>query len=302
MELLERLKKSSNYWIRFELGLIQLKDKAYFEEINHRAITIFNALFDKNDEILIVNSIRQHIDDKKVDLPRIMRFIHNKKVIYGLKCKTIPDEFDEEIEIKQYSLNVKKDDIRLRYLIQSISNQDFARKPMVNGSLYLLNLTKESLFHMYDDRGCNVYSFDKEKLLTLYSNFRNWILDYNRIQIDRIFEQGLFNVYETSKEMGERLELNEKKVKETGINLFYDNTCYITHKLEIPKEYAEECLSEMTQTGFEIDFEQKHNNSIILSATKLEALALVNYQTELMAFYSKKYKGKYNGWSVIKAF
>ena len=68
MELLERLKKKSNYWIRFELGLGQLKGKAYFEEINHRATTIFNALFDKNDEILIVNCISHHIDDKKIDL------------------------------------------------------------------------------------------------------------------------------------------------------------------------------------------------------------------------------------------
>ena len=309
MELLERLKKKSNYWIRFELGLHQLKgkayDKAYFEEINHRATTIFNALFDKNDEILIVNCISHHIDDKKIDLPRIMRFIHNKKMIYGLKCKAVPYEFydeDLEMETKQYSLNVKKADIRLRYLIQSISNQDFARKPKVNGSLYLLNLTKETLFHMYDDQGCDVYSFGKEKLLPLYSNFRNWILDYDRRQIDQQFEQGLCNIYETSKEMEERLELNEKKVKETSINLFHVNTCHITHKLEIPKEWAEECLSEMTQTGFEINFEQKHNDSIIVSATKLEALALVDYQSELIALYSKKYKGKYNGWTVIKAF
>ncbi|MFJ7698488.1 DUF3885 domain-containing protein [Lysinibacillus fusiformis] len=301
MELLDRLMKNSNYWIRFELGLIQLEGKQYFEEIHHRAMTIFNSLFDKTDEILMVNCISNHIDYKKNDLPRIIRFIHNKKIIYSLKCKTIPYEYDEEdieMETKQYSLNVKKDDIRLRYLIQSISNQDFALKPMINGSLYLLNLTKETVFHMYDDRGCDVYSFDKEKLLPLYSNFRNWILDYDRIQIDRKFEQGLFNLYETSIEMEERLESNENKVREIGINLFQVNTCYITHKLEIPIKCAKECLSEMTQTGFGINFEQK-DNDIIISATKLEALALIDYQSELMTLYSKKYKGKYNGWSVI---
>lgn len=306
MDLLERLKNDSNYWIRFELGLDQLKgkayDKAYFEEIYHRATTIFNALFDANDEIIIVNRLIRHIEDKRLVLPRIKRFINNKKMIYGLKCKTAPDQFDEEVETKEYYLNVKKDDIRLRYLIQSISNKDFARKPMVDGFMYVLNLTKNTLFHMYDDRGCDVYSFDKETLLPLYQNFRKWILDYNRIEIDRQFEEGLFNIYETSEARNKRLELNEKMVDETSINLYRVNTCYIHHKLEIPKECAEECLSEMTQTGFNINFEQKDNDSIIVSATKLEALALIDYQSELMALYSKKYKGKYNGWSVIKAF
>ena len=49
-------------------------------------------------------------------------------------------------------------------------------------------------------------------------------------------------------------------MKETGINLYQVNTCYITHELEIPKELAEESLSEITQTGFEINFEQKLND------------------------------------------
>ena len=150
---------------------------------------------------------------------------------------------------------------------------------------------------MYDDRGCDVYGLEKEKLLPLNHEFRKWILDYNRIQIDRKFEQGLFNIFETSEEAEIRIALNEKKVKKTGINLNQFNTCYITHELEIPKEHAEESLAEITQTGFKISFEQKINNSFTLKATKIEALALVDYQTELMSLYSRKYKGKYNGWS-----
>lgn len=64
---------------------------------------------------------------------------------------------------------------------------------------------------MYDDRECDVFSFDKEKLVPIYRKFSNWILDYNRIQINRKFEKGLFNIYETSENMEKRLELNEKK-------------------------------------------------------------------------------------------
>lgn len=296
MELFDQLIKNWNYWIRFELGLTQLEGKAYFEEINYRATAIINALFDKNEEILLINCIPNRIDDKKVHLPKMRRFIRNKKLIYGLKCKSVPDEFDEELEIKEYRLNVKKEDIRLHDLIQSIYNQNGY------GFVYLVNVTKETVFHMYDDRGCDVYSLDKEKLQPLYSNFRSWILDYDRIKIDQKFEEGLFNSSETAKETEERLELNRKKVQETGINLYQTNTCYITHQLEIPKQFGEECINEMTQTGFEIHFEQKDHDAMIVSATKLEALALIDYQSELMTLYSKKYKGKYNGWSIIKAF
>ena len=111
------------------------------------------------------------------------------------------DEEDTEMETKQYSLKVKKHDVRLGYLIQSIGNKEFGMKPRVNGSFYLLNLTKETLFHMYDDRGCDVYCLEKEKLLPLYYKLRKWILDYNRIQIDHMFEQGLSNIYETSEDI-----------------------------------------------------------------------------------------------------
>jgi len=305
MNLLDQLKNEQNYWIRFELGLNQLDGREYLKEMNHRATTIFNSAFDNSDDILIVVNSSNPVDCKETENPNIKRFIKNKKLIYGLKYNTIAFEHDNEetkMETKQYSLKVKKHDIRLGYLIQSIGNSDFSRKPCVNGSVYLINLSKDTLFHMYDDRGCDIYGLEKEKLLPLYHKFRKWILDYNRIQIDSNFKQGLFNLYETSEDKRKRLKLNEKKVKEIGINLYQVNTCNITHELEFPKEFAEEFLSEMKQTGFEISFEPMHNDSIILRATKKEALALVDYQTELMSLYSIKYNGKYNGWSASKAF
>lgn len=118
----------------------------------------------------------------------------------------------------QYSLKLKKEDIRLGYLFQVLSNINFGRKPRIEGNLYLLNLSKSILLHMYDDRGCDVYSLDKESLLPLYHRYRNWILDYNRVQIDHIFEEGLFNYSETSTEMENRLQTNKLKVQETRIN------------------------------------------------------------------------------------
>lgn len=306
MELFNQLRKNPKYWIRFELGLIELEGEEYFKEIYTRVLSIFDFLFHKNDTIQLIASIHTPIKYRGNELVNIQRFLKNKKLIYGLNCKTVLYEYDEEdteMKTTQYSLKLKKEDIRLGYLFQAISNTDFgSRKPRIEGSIYLLNLTNSTLLHMYDDRGCDVYSLDKENLLPLYRKYRNWILDYNRIKIDHIFEEGLFNCSETSIEMENRLQINRSRVKETGINLYEDNTCEITHQLEIPKKTIEECVKEIEQTGFIIEVDHKYNDYSILKAIKTEALALIDYQTELMSLYAKKYNGKYKGWSVQRAF
>ncbi|KGX84554.1 DUF3885 domain-containing protein [Pontibacillus litoralis] len=302
MELFNQLIRNQKYWIRFELGLIELEGKEYFKEIYHRVLSIFDFLFDENDTIMLIASINESIGYRgNDDLPNIQRFLKDKKLIYGLKCKTVPYEYDkEDTEMRTtfYSLMVKKEDIRRGYLFQAISNKDFGRKPSIMGNLYLLNLTRNTLLHMYDDRGCDVYGLNKENLLPLYHKFRKWILDYNRIQIDHMFEEGLYNYSESSTEMENRLKTNRIRVKETEINLYEDNTCVITHQLEIPTKDVEECMQEIEQIGFTIEIDNNYNDYIILKVIKTEALALIDYQTELMFLYSKKYNGKYGGWSV----
>ncbi|AMW99889.1 DUF3885 domain-containing protein [Rummeliibacillus stabekisii] len=300
MELFNQLKNNSKYWLRFELGLVELEGKEYFKEIYQRIFSIFDFLFDTNDTIMFITAINESVEYKGKDLPNIQRFLKDKKLIYGLSCKTEPYEFDEEdIEMRTtlYSLKVKKESIRRDYLFQAISNQDFARKPSIMGNVYLLNLSQNTLLHMYDDRGCDVYALNKENLLPLYHKFRKWILDYNRIQIDHIFEEGLFNYSESSTEMEDRLITNRFRENETEINLYGGNTCIITHQLEIPQEDAEKCVYEMKQTGFKIEIDKNQLDCIVLKAMKTEALTMIDYQTELMSLYSKKYKGKYEGWS-----
>ncbi len=300
MELFNQLKNNSKYRLRFELGLVELEGKEYFKEIYHRIFSIFDFLFDTNDTLMFITAINESVEHKGKDLPHIQRFLKDKRLIYGLSCKTVPYEFDEEdIEMRTtlYSLKVKKESIRRDYLFQAISNKDFARKPSIMGNVYLLNLSQNTLLHMYDDRGCDVYGLNKENLLPLYHKFRKWILDYNRIQIDHIFEEGLFNYFESSTEMEDRLITNTFRENETEINLYGGNTCIITHQLEIPQEDAEKCVYEMKQTGFKIEIDKNQLDCIVLKAIKTEALAMIDYQTELMSLYSKKYNGKYEGWS-----
>lgn len=45
------------------------------------------------------------------------------------------------------------------------------------------------LYYVYDDRGADLIAASKETLRQIYQNFSQWILNYNREQIDKLFEE-----------------------------------------------------------------------------------------------------------------
>ncbi|GEL05227.1 hypothetical protein [Rummeliibacillus stabekisii] len=58
----------------------------------------------------------------------------------------------------------------------------------------------------------------------------------------------------------------------------------------------------MKQTGFKIEIDKNQLDCIVLKAIKTEALAMIDYQAELMSLYSKKYNEKYEGWSAKREY
>ncbi|WP_342572261.1 DUF3885 domain-containing protein [Paenibacillus sp. FSL R5-0749] len=53
--------------------------------------------------------------------------------------------------------------------------------------MYFINISKKTIFHIYDDRGCDVISASREELVDIYSEYNDWILDYDRDKINNIF-------------------------------------------------------------------------------------------------------------------
>ncbi|REB07066.1 DUF3885 domain-containing protein [Sporosarcina sp. BI001-red] len=209
-------------------------------------------------------------------------------------------EMKNEFKVKFVYSGLKS--ISYREILKGIGNYEQGRDPSIGESVYFISTENDVVFHMYDDRGCDVFGLNKGTLAPVYHNFRKWILDYNRIEIDNAFEEGLYNYFENPEEKEERVRANEIKVEETKIDLFQDNTCHITHSLVIPNDRTEECINEISETGFNVFVDIKNCECTNLKVTKTEALAVIDYQTELMSLYSKKYEGEYMGWSVRKAF
>ena len=54
--------------------------------------------------------------------------------------------------------------------------------------VYFVNKTKNIIFNLYDDRGLDIIASEKKDLKNTYQKFNNWILDYDRKQIDALFK------------------------------------------------------------------------------------------------------------------
>ncbi|WP_420916570.1 DUF3885 domain-containing protein [Paenibacillus thiaminolyticus] len=75
-----------------------------------------------------------------------------------------------------------------------MSHEDFRhpmqilkRFPRSGIDIYFINKTKKMIYHLYDDRGCDVICADVDPLRPLYEEFNDWILDYDREKIEALF-------------------------------------------------------------------------------------------------------------------
>jgi hypothetical protein len=69
------------YWIRFELGLVGLEEKAYVNEVLQRSKSICNVLFSKKDEVHVINRISYLKEDRKHEKLGMHRFFKTKRAV-----------------------------------------------------------------------------------------------------------------------------------------------------------------------------------------------------------------------------
>ncbi|WRP07211.1 DUF3885 domain-containing protein [Rossellomorea aquimaris] len=127
------------------------------------------------------------------------KYIRRKDTRYKLFYELFHiEEEDENLVKHRFILPCHKHDIRYQQLLMAISYEDFPHPTqLLKGSqhagidIYFVNVTRKMIFHLYDDRGCDVIASDKEDLRSLYREFNDWILDYDRVQIDNMMNTQL---------------------------------------------------------------------------------------------------------------
>jgi hypothetical protein len=175
--------------LRFDLQDENLDtcDNAYFDEVVKRMKNIHAVSIDGDDDIAIFyrkytykrRKIRKHnylFKQINANTARV-QFKKNKTIIYEDGPYRKADNSSQAV-IYDKAANIKFSNIYL-----SIANTDFNRRPSIDGELFVVNLTKQTVMLMYDDRGCDLISPNIELLKGYYNSLTGLILEVNRPEI-----------------------------------------------------------------------------------------------------------------------
>lgn len=170
--------------IRFEIVWADSdNDKSYFDNAVNRLVHIYNhSAF--NPDIMMIEYIENDLVSKQ-SVIEICKSIGLDD--YVEKADKV--EQDGEIITKHHLYwNIYKVDFNYKKLFFEIVNADFGGNKGFVSSVFLFDTDNNIVFHPYDDRGADLIAANKETIKCFYVDFNNWILDYDREQIDKLFQ------------------------------------------------------------------------------------------------------------------
>lgn len=199
LELRPPLFYNGDIGIRFKLGVNYdctniYENCPYLEGVYNRAITLFQSLHSKTDDMYIVVDVNDYADGEtfKHKLNIFSKYVKEKSDLFKLQKNTIPYVFPEDDEdglykTHRFTLKCKVSDLKYIPMLKAICNQDMGIKPRIFHRVYFININKNTIFHIYDDRGCDVLATSPNTIRNMYHTYNDCILEYDRNKIDKVF-------------------------------------------------------------------------------------------------------------------
>ncbi|WP_431029605.1 DUF3885 domain-containing protein [Lysinibacillus sp. LZ02] len=145
-----------------------------FDEMYTQIDQIIEQIFHEKDElIVVVNTFPSQ--RKKQKSPRLLeRFLKNKALKYTMTTNETEFTLDAERYIAvQFQLTCQVKDVYLRKLLYACAHADYRIHPYFkrgaayfSPDVFIYNVTKETVLHVYDDRGCELM-FQYEEMTAL---------------------------------------------------------------------------------------------------------------------------------------
>lgn len=194
------------FWMRFELGGEGNKDSSKrIEQATERGLEIYKQLIGTNEVILVIEEwenswikvaqgeeIKENYLHSLLKEYKLNRFKGPFNQTYyeedsnGNKIEKI---FDEQLEcdlsIGKIGLSIEE----VETIIRGIASLEMGGEPFITQRVYFFSPSNQTGFNIYDDRGCDIWSNTIKELQPIYENLNDWILDYNRKEIDEMFEK-----------------------------------------------------------------------------------------------------------------
>lgn len=185
--------------LRFDLQIGNTDTDEYFKEVTRRASTIFQSAFETSDQVFLVfmdyKYKRRKIRFSNFTFKQIDNLIKTE-VSYSEEKRLY--EPNDKFDIRNIAIiKTTTDKINYKSILTAIGHSDFSpRQPRLDENsvftskeVYFINIDKKLIFNMYDDRGLDIISTDIETIRPIYKKHNDWLLDYDRKQIDKQFEQ-----------------------------------------------------------------------------------------------------------------
>ncbi|HRE57137.1 MAG TPA: DUF3885 domain-containing protein [Candidatus Kapabacteria bacterium] len=188
-------------YIRFELG--EGKDNGTIERINQstdRALTIFNETFTEptHDIFILIyeyqgenifNASNDYLH-KQFPTDRFKKF-YNQLETVNTRYITTDDNGNDVLEKDEVRIIIGKlpvKDINVKNILNGIANTEMGFKPGIDQRIFFFDPSTDKAFHMYDDRGCDVWSDTADKIRDIYIKRNDWIVEYHRQKIEEYFK------------------------------------------------------------------------------------------------------------------
>lgn len=190
LELRPPLFYSWNIAIRFELGVewkreYDYPDNPYVLGCYKRAITLFEALHSPADDIFVVLDVSDFNKGRNIEreLKNFSPYVE-KSLLYRLKHQMMPyifpeDDDEGENRTHRFTLKCKTAEFKFKPLLKALCNLDLGLRPRMYHRVYFININKKTIFHVYDDRGCDLLATSPETIRDIYETYNDWILDYD---------------------------------------------------------------------------------------------------------------------------
>lgn len=187
--------------IRFEIsdprGEVYCNDKLnpkYVQTAYEKVFTIYQNMLCKFDTLLWTIYPDEYNDNSINLLKNFMKIteLSLPQEKYS-EMEYLDDDNDEQIKKIYYYWDLRTNFININKLLEEIIKADFGGFEALVSSVFLFDTKLNVLFHLYDDRGLDIVSEKREAIYSLYKNYNEWILDYDREHIDTVFRKNQFN-------------------------------------------------------------------------------------------------------------
>ncbi|MCS1350904.1 DUF3885 domain-containing protein [Mechercharimyces sp. CAU 1602] len=180
----------------FDIGLrFEMSEEGIKEQVYNRAYTLINELCIPTDELFIIIFLDSWDDyppeEEEQVIASFQRYANAHVKHVNIDRKKVPYRYsglyDNDSRTFRYSLQCKVNEVDMEGLLIASANQSFDLEPLLKGDLFILNCSKDIVFHLYDYRGMDIVSKSRDTLISVFTEYNHWLLDFDKDRMNSIY-------------------------------------------------------------------------------------------------------------------